>query len=303
MATETLRPNANGDTNTWDLVPGTGESAWENVDEAVSDDDTTRNWTNVANEVDLYNLATTAIDPADTINSVTAYWQIKRYGISYYDGFHGIKSGGTEYWKAEETFTAAYIEHSEVYNTDPATSAAWTVAGLNALQIGGKSANTGTGGMRISQCYIVVDYTAAGITEFSESAIVYIGVVASATRAVTFTRSASVIVGVVATATRVLAATRAASVIVGIVATATRVVNYPRSASVIIGVVATATRAVAFTRSASVVIGVVVTATKTSTASAVGSLLRTIKDFSGRVVNTFTGRTINDATTRDIQSH
>lgn len=48
----------------------------------------------------------------------------------------GVKSGGTIYDQASFALTNAYVNRFNILDTDPATSAAWTAAGVNAMQAG-----------------------------------------------------------------------------------------------------------------------------------------------------------------------
>ena len=164
MATETLRPNDNGDlsqccgsdydyTNNYQLIN----------EETANDADYVMGVSSPS--VDLYNIPSTAIPAGSTINKVTFYGRFARldYGISTGDCKFAYKSGGSTYYSSSLAETTSYSEFSWEQTTNQKTSAAWTIDDINALQIGvalycylaGKDYSTG----RCSQLWIVIDYT------------------------------------------------------------------------------------------------------------------------------------------------
>ena len=165
MATEILRPNAAGDSTEFTVTGATYN--WQAVDEATPDDDVTYVGYALYSKKDLYNIQDSGIDDGDTINKVTLYARVKKPTSTYYKGYYGLKSGATEDWGTEITFTASYVDYSREYTTDPNTGSAWTKAALNALQIGERILDGANSGMRCTQIYVEVDYTA--VTEKSSS--------------------------------------------------------------------------------------------------------------------------------------
>lgn len=167
MATLTLRPDSAGDDTLW--TPNTGAN-YAAVDEAVSDDDTTY-VARAGTEVDdLYNLATDALLTGATISNVTIYASAKyvESGTGTLSTSPtlklGCKAGGTEYWDTGDTITSSYAQYSHSLDLNPADSAAWEKADIDALQVGIRSAQTtGTGSKvrvpRVTQVWIVVTYT------------------------------------------------------------------------------------------------------------------------------------------------
>lgn len=49
------------------------------------------------------------------------------------------RSGGTTYYGASQAIGIGYDNYQEVWNTDPATSAGWTRAGVNSAELGLKA--------------------------------------------------------------------------------------------------------------------------------------------------------------------
>ena len=76
MATVTIRPNAAGNIMDWDAEGGD----YQDVDEAVSDGDTTRLYTPTANKLAQFNLGACGLSGV-TINSVKAYLNIRGLDI------------------------------------------------------------------------------------------------------------------------------------------------------------------------------------------------------------------------------
>lgn len=178
MAVETLRPNAVGDSAQFLRTPGTGEANWQDVDEASPDDDTTYVYRSnlVLTLIDLYNIADPTFADSVTISNVTVYWRCNRYSLNYKNGYYGIKSGGTEYWSGVITFGSSWTDYYTVYTTDPKTGGAWTKAAITALQVGIKIISGTSQGMKATQIYVEIDYTAVpprhGFVNFQDPGIV-----------------------------------------------------------------------------------------------------------------------------------
>jgi hypothetical protein len=168
MATETLRPNTAGDETALLPTPGTGEANWEDVDEVVADDDTTRVRQNSATnnwERDLYNLP--AHSGSGTINSITVYARCKVSTGAVPDQTNlkiALKTGGTAYEGSEVQLTTSYVNYSSQWNTNPQTGVAWTWGDIDALQTGvslRKAQSDSSYTTRCTQVWVVVDYSDA----------------------------------------------------------------------------------------------------------------------------------------------
>jgi len=177
MATETLVPTGAGDST--QLVP-IGETAnWQCTDDDNADTSYVRSSTTDTNTyIDLYDIDTTTIPAGSTINSVTFYIKCKSGSNTYVADFYiKFKDTVNAYVGTIGNFQpgTTYTLYNSVVNTNPATSAAWTLAEVNALQIGVSIAS----GIRESTqviyagrctyCYCVIDYTegAAGVQRFT----------------------------------------------------------------------------------------------------------------------------------------
>ena len=161
MATETLRPNADGDNSECDGSDGDSTNNYALVDETSANDadyvyDTSEP---TAWLLDLYNLPATAIPAGSTINKITFYARFMNGALADYCKF-AYKSGGTTYYSSAPNITNSYAEYFWEQTTNQKTSAAFTIDEINALQIGfslysEKIYHSG----RCSQLWIVIDYT------------------------------------------------------------------------------------------------------------------------------------------------
>jgi len=158
MAVETLRPSAAGDETAIAGVSGAA-THWQAVDEASPDDATTyvREW-GTSYKRDLYNLDDHSVG-SGTINSVTIYFRILSDEKTAY-AKPSQKSGATVTDGTEVTQGASWATKSQQYTTNPATSAAYSWAEIDALQVG-VSLKTSVSGWeaRCTQVYVEVDYT------------------------------------------------------------------------------------------------------------------------------------------------
>lgn len=169
MTTETLRPNAAGDVT--QLAPSAAPN-WECVNEAVANGDTdyVQNATANTTLYDLYNIPDSAIPVGSTINSVTIYWTAKKMAVPStraISGYSYIKTEATEYQGTQTALTTSYVERNTAYALNPKTGLAWTLAELNALQIGVLLGNNYLDDLHFAygictQVYVVIDYTAGG---------------------------------------------------------------------------------------------------------------------------------------------
>lgn len=175
MVTETLRPNATGDLT--QLLPKSAPN-WGEVDETVADSDTsyvenTETGVDDTYEADLYNLPASAIGALDTINSLTIYSTSKKVQVGtaiVTNARPNLKTNGTVSNGLALAQTTSYVEKNQVYLLNPVTLAAWTLAEINALQVGPSLqwqyvSDTRYSYARCTQIYVVIDYTpAAGMS-------------------------------------------------------------------------------------------------------------------------------------------
>lgn len=181
MATETLRPNAAGDST--ELYPNPIVANYLNVDEEVSDNDGTYVSTDTNDQLperDLYNLPASAIGALDTINSVTVHIMIRSTSNSYKGAFMTqLKTNGVVYDGTLESPMTTYTEYTKEYLLNPQTGLAWTLDEINAMQIG----EDGYSGKRLygaiypafcTQSWAVIDFTpaVAAVKEFQGDGLI-----------------------------------------------------------------------------------------------------------------------------------
>ncbi|MFC1949219.1 hypothetical protein ACFLW0_03500 [Chloroflexota bacterium] len=134
-----FRPNANGDETTiTDQYPAEGEH-WDKVDEVTSDNDSTyvatlnQNW-----EEDIYNIndhSTQTVGGA--INYIKIYAIARTTANTTQTNLHiRIKTEGVVHDGSEESLTTSYDTYSYQWDINPETSANWTWAEIDALQVG-----------------------------------------------------------------------------------------------------------------------------------------------------------------------
>ncbi len=164
MATEILRPNADGDDTAWTASAG---ADWECVDESVADDNTSYIEVPSATALDtaeLVGLAASAIGPSDTINSVTLTLRLRRlaggtdpdYSIVWRD--NSVKTTTV----TASLSSTSFIEVTDTLTLRPSDDAPWTLADLDTLEVGLTRAGSAlTGGIRCTQIFVTVDFTHA----------------------------------------------------------------------------------------------------------------------------------------------
>lgn len=164
MATVTLRPNGAGAETT--LAPFPAIANWDCVDEDPANDDTD-NVLNSASGVyqrDLYAIPTSGIPAGSTINSVTIFWRAEKVQIASRagSGKPSLRTNAATSDGTGVTLTTSWITRSQAWTMNPVTGVAWTLAEINALQIGEALifADIDYGYSTCTQVYVVIDYTA-----------------------------------------------------------------------------------------------------------------------------------------------
>jgi len=159
MTIETLRPEANGVTNTFPTQYPNSTSHYDKVDEVISDGDATYVENNGDWRTELYALPVHV--SSGVINSVTVKVVVRLTGtddqLIYYTSLrtHSTNYGGG----AEFVGSATYITKSYTWNTNPNTLAAWTWDEIDALEVGCNARYWGNSNIRVTQVYAEVDYT------------------------------------------------------------------------------------------------------------------------------------------------
>ena len=169
MPVTTLRPNANGYLVEWDPVGGAIAVNWKEVDDVIIDSGTWNQSTGTTAETDAYDLPASGLT-GKTINSVTVYYAIHRARTGFAASSPvfkcGVRVGGTDYLEPTgntppDDVPAVWVSYSYAWALSPDTSANWTVAEIDALQL--LAYNTATEGAQdgtwITQIYADVDWS------------------------------------------------------------------------------------------------------------------------------------------------
>lgn len=127
-----LFPSAAGDRTEW--TPSAGAN-WQNVDEAAPDSDTTYNSSSTAAQADLYAMGDITGSP--TIKAVDVLLFVRKDDAGSRTVETRIKTNTVEYGGADVSVgdTYAYVCRT-LYENNPQSGVAWTVAEVNALQAG-----------------------------------------------------------------------------------------------------------------------------------------------------------------------
>jgi hypothetical protein len=164
---DTFYPDGDGDvTSGWRAEGGD----YTKIDEeGANDGDTTRLYTPTAGNEATFTIQNSAdIGASDTINSITVH-AVNRSLDPVSNTFKiGVRIGSTNYWgdTKDTDPSTSYIDFSQEWTTNPATSSAWTLSELDSLQIGIQKGNAV--GMACTQMYVEVDYTAGGGTDAND---------------------------------------------------------------------------------------------------------------------------------------
>lgn len=158
MSTVNLVPNAAGDSNECGGQDGPNDANnYLHIDDPVGspDDDTTYLIRTSTYALDLYNVPNQSL--SGDISNVTVYARTK-YLMDMGACFKiAVKIGGTVYYSAEKYPGGSWTNDSNVWTTNPNTSAAWTWANINDLQIGIAMQDF----CCVTQVYAVVTYSDA----------------------------------------------------------------------------------------------------------------------------------------------
>ena len=127
----TLFPISNGSVAWTPLA----NANWQEVSETAFDGDTSYNYATSLGSEDLFNLAalTGTISYVIGVQVVGAFRQTD---ASAHTITQQIKTGGTDHTGPSKTLAQTYQYFTDMYAVNPVTSASWTTAAVNALEIG-----------------------------------------------------------------------------------------------------------------------------------------------------------------------
>lgn len=130
----TLAPVA--DTVEKDWAPLSGSDNFAMVDEIVVDGDTTYVQGSTVGDFDLYDTANVSI--TGTVSCINHHLWAKKTDVATREITLTTKSSSTITDSANVTLGTSYKYYNKIYETNPATSTAWSESTINSLQIGQK---------------------------------------------------------------------------------------------------------------------------------------------------------------------
>jgi len=167
--TTVLVPNANGNYQAWSIGAGSG-SHYQVVDEIPLNSDTDYLVATALNQAETEAFTDTATAGiTGTVNAVKIVTLNKRVGSN---GTITVRarSGSTDSDNAATTTsTSQYAGRMRFMTTDPATSSAWTLSGVDGLE-GGLVEKDGTNLTRMSAVYAMVNWSAQTSTSIAPTA-------------------------------------------------------------------------------------------------------------------------------------
>jgi hypothetical protein len=132
---DTLVPTAEG--NYSQFTPSTGTDNSALVDDATPDDDTTYVESSTVGHRDTYAMEDLSHTPA-SIFGVQSSVYARKVDSGARELITTVRSGTTDYDSATNVLTTSYLYYTELHATDPDTAAAWTISGVNAVEVGQK---------------------------------------------------------------------------------------------------------------------------------------------------------------------
>lgn len=129
---DTIFPNAEG--NYSQFTPSTGTDNSALVDEATPNGDTDYNSDSTATNKDSYAMTNLAAMTTQTIYGVQTSMYMKKSDAGARSAKVGVRSSTTDNVSASQALTTDYLYYHNLHELDPATSAAWTESGVNAME-------------------------------------------------------------------------------------------------------------------------------------------------------------------------
>ena len=168
-ACEIMVPDGDGTYTAWTIGAG-GGADWTNIDDPVSNDgDTTYLLsTSVDGEASTATLESTlSAGISGTINAAKAVAIVARNGSSTHSNELRLRSGATDSDTTAYISPAAYALIGKVFATDPNTAAAWTIAALDAVEVGVVEATAAAVKTKCTAVGLMVDFgPASGVRSY-----------------------------------------------------------------------------------------------------------------------------------------
>lgn len=128
---EALIPNAAGDVTGWTAF---SDSNYRNVDDRPHNSDVDYNYSSTVNASDLYHLSN--LSNSGSIRGVHVKYVARKDDALVRAVRPLIRTGGVTYAGGNDSLTTSYDEYFEVWTQNPQTLSDWSVADINALQVG-----------------------------------------------------------------------------------------------------------------------------------------------------------------------
>lgn len=134
---EVVRIDPDGDdTANW-TISTPSANHYENVDEAIVDDDTSYVEEDTTNVTDLYDYE--SVPSLGTIYGLQVNTECRETDATTFSLITPIKSGGSQYDDSPQAVgTSNYVTMRRITDTDPDTGNLWTESGVNAVKVGVK---------------------------------------------------------------------------------------------------------------------------------------------------------------------
>lgn len=129
---QTMLPNAAGSST--QFTPTGSANNWANVGE-VPFNNATYNASSTVGQLDLYGLSDLAAGTA-SVKGVQTVAHMQKSDAGTANAKVAIKSGASVYYDATRSLGTSATSYTQIRETDPATSAAWTASGANNLEAG-----------------------------------------------------------------------------------------------------------------------------------------------------------------------
>lgn len=117
-------------------TPSAGTNHYANVNQNPPDDDTTYNSSTTPGQIDLFTFP--AISPTGPVTAVQVVLCERKDDVGARTTAVEYRSSGGTNYVGVNNFSpgSSYLMDRQIYETDPATSAAWTVSGVNGGEFG-----------------------------------------------------------------------------------------------------------------------------------------------------------------------
>lgn len=132
---QALLPTSDGANTAW--ATSSGSTHYNLVNEVPPDGDTSYVTSSTVGQVDEYGMTPIAVS-SGTVAGVQVLIYARKNDAGTRTIAPVVREGGTDYVGTSQALSTSYVYLSQIYEADPATSAAWTISGINGDQFGVK---------------------------------------------------------------------------------------------------------------------------------------------------------------------